>query len=100
MNMALVAVMPGPGWVAPSMPSPAEQRPEEQTGQCGAQQLHDDVAGYAPPGEVTAGGEGDADRGVQVRARHGAHEEDDRHDHEPRRGHGRRAADGPVRLWR
>ena len=69
-----------------------EHREEEQAGEGGPDELDDDVAGHAHPGEVAAQGECQRDRRVQVRAGDRAHEQDDRHDHEararrrPRRG--------------
>ncbi len=60
----------------------------------GAAELHDDVAGNPPPREVAASGEGEADGRVEVGARHLAHEQDDRHHHQPGRGDGCGAADG------
>ena len=60
MNIAWVALMPGSGLGGAEHAELAEQRPEEEAGERGAEQLHDHVAGHAPPGEVAARGEGDA----------------------------------------
>ena len=70
-----------------------EHRIEEQAREDGPRELHQDVTRHAPPGEVVAQSEGDGRGGVEVGARDRAHEEDDRHDHEPRRHHGRGEAD-------
>ena len=68
---------------------------QEQSGEGGASELHDDVAGYPPPGKVAAQREGDAHSRVEVRARDLAHEEDDRHHHQPGCDHRRLSADLP-----
>ena len=73
-----------------------QHRPEEEAGEGRPQQLHDDVAGHAAPGEGAAQREGQRHRRVEVRARDGPHEEDDGHDHEPRGADGRGAADRAV----
>ena len=61
-------------------------------------ELDDDVAGHATPGEVAARRERDADGRVEVRPRDGAHEQDDRHHHQARRSHCSGAADRTVGL--
>ena len=67
---------------------------EEQAGKGGAEELHDDVAGDAPPREVTAQRERDADRGVQVGTGDLAHEQDDGHHHQGGGDDGGLSADG------
>ena len=54
-----------------------DDRAQEEGGECGSDELHDDVAGHPLPREVTAQGEGDADRRVQVGTGDLAHEQDD-----------------------
>ena len=56
-------------------------------------ELNNDVARYPAPGEITPKGKRDADRGVQMRARDLAHEQDDAQHHQAGCHHGRRAAD-------
>jgi hypothetical protein len=55
--------------------------------------LDEDVPGDAPPREVAAQRERDADGRVEVGAGHLAHEQDDRRHHQRRRDHRRRPAD-------
>ena len=74
----------------------AEDREQEEAGQGRADQLDDDVAGQPFPGEVAAQGEGEGDGRVEVGAGDGAHEEDDRQDHQARRDHRGRQADLPL----
>ena len=69
---------------------------EEPRRERGAAELHDDVTRDAPPREVAPQRERDADRRVQVRARHLAHEQDDRQHHQARR-HDRSGAADRVR---
>ena len=72
----------------------ADHPPQEETRERRARQLDNDIPGNATPGKVFAQRERDADRRVQMGARHLAHEHDDRHHHQPRRDHRRRSADG------
>ena len=69
---------------------------EKEACQCGADELDDDVTGQAPPRKVSAQGKRERDAGIQVRARHCTHEQDDRHDHQPGRHHGCGQADAPF----
>ena len=71
----------------------AEHREQEQAGQGRADELGDDVAGHAAPGEVAAHRERERDGGVQVGPRDRAHEQDDGQHHQPGRDDGGRQAD-------
>ena len=56
------------------------------------------LARDATPGKVLAESERDRDNGVQVRAGDGAHEQDDRHHHQPGRDDRRSQADLPLSV--
>ncbi len=71
----------------------AEHPEEEQSGEACTGELRDDIPGQALPGEVAAKGKRERYDGVQMRAGDGAHEENDRHDHEPGRNDRRGEAD-------
>ena len=83
----------GPGKREPGRALRAEDGDQEERGQEGAGELRCDVAGQARPGKVAAHREREAHAGVEVRAGHGPHKQDDRADHEPGRRHERRLAD-------
>ena len=65
----------------------ADQRPQQQRGQDGAQELGHDVGRDALPREVAPRREGDADRRIEVRAGDRPHEQDDGHHHQRRSHH-------------
>ena len=73
-----------------------EHRQEEEAGQGGPDELDDDVAGHAPPGEVPPHCECKRHGWVQMGSGDRTHEEDDRHDHEPGGDHGGGQADLPL----
>ena len=76
----------------------AEYPAEKQARERRAGELDDDVAGHALPREVPAQRECQRHCRVEVRSRYGAHEQDDRGDHQARGDDGRCQADLPLRV--
>ena len=89
----LPVAKPGPGRVAPRCWTLPNTALRNRHARVAPSKLDEDVAGDAPPREVPAQGERERDAGIQVGAGDGAHEQDDRHNHQPGRHHGGGQAD-------
>jgi len=89
---------PGPGSVAPRCSTLPNTASRNRHASVAPKQLGDDVAGHAPPGKVAPDGERQRDARVQMRPRHGAHEQDDREHHQPGCDDRGRGADLPLGM--
>jgi hypothetical protein len=86
-NSSTSACVSDPAGAAPKNCSrAAEHQAQRQAGEAGAQHLGRRVRRHLLPGEASAGGEGDGDGGVEVRAGDVAERVDQDHDHHPPHG--------------
>ena len=93
-TIAAAGLIDGPGSVSPGRAlARRAARPEGASPERPGELRHE-VAGHARPGKVAPHRESEAHARVEVRAGHGPHKQDDRPDHEPRRGHERSLTDG------